>query len=82
MRDEPRYWFPAKRFGWGWGPPTAWQGWAVLLVGLAATVIAAIRLLPRHPVTFQLVALAVVGALILICYAKGEPPGWRWGDPK
>lgn len=20
------YWLPAKRRGWGWGPPTAWQG--------------------------------------------------------
>jgi hypothetical protein len=25
-----RYWFPAKRYGWGWGLPVTWQGWAVL----------------------------------------------------
>jgi hypothetical protein len=24
------YWFPAKRRGWGWGPPHSWQGWVVL----------------------------------------------------
>jgi large subunit ribosomal protein L4 len=32
MSAQPRYWFPVKRYGWGWGLPTAWQGWAVLAV--------------------------------------------------
>jgi hypothetical protein len=82
VRGDSHYWFPAKRYGWGWGLPNGWQGWAVLLAALAATAITAIWLLPRHPITFQLAALAVVGALVLICYAKGEPPSWRWGDPK
>jgi len=27
---EKRVWFPAKRYGWGWGLPCAWQGWLVL----------------------------------------------------
>jgi len=31
------FWFPAKRFGWGWGPPTKWRGWAVLAASLAGT---------------------------------------------
>jgi hypothetical protein len=30
-----RYWFPAKRHGWGCGPPDTWKGWAALLVWLA-----------------------------------------------
>ena len=25
-------WFPAKRYGWGWGLPICWQGWIVLIV--------------------------------------------------
>ena len=24
-------WFPAKTYGYGWGLPKVWQGWAVLL---------------------------------------------------
>jgi hypothetical protein len=28
------YWFPAKSYGWGWGPPTCWQRWAVLVAVL------------------------------------------------
>ncbi len=32
MQTEPKYWFPAKRYGWGWGIPNTWQGWLVLAV--------------------------------------------------
>ena len=29
MQTERKYWFPAKRYGWGWGMPNTWQGWLV-----------------------------------------------------
>jgi hypothetical protein len=74
------YWFPAKRYGWGWGPPSAWQGWVILLGGIAALIAAALRLMPSHPVTFLLFAVVVAALLTFICYLKGEPPRWRWGD--
>jgi hypothetical protein len=32
MSVEKKYWFPAKRYGWGWGIPNVWQGWLVLFV--------------------------------------------------
>ena len=76
---QEKYWFPAKRYGWGWGPPTCWQGWVV--VGIYAALIAAATYLRSN--TTQLAFFAVVGcatlALIAICMAKGEPPRWRWG---
>jgi len=25
-----KIWFPAKRYGWGWGFPICWQVWVVL----------------------------------------------------
>jgi len=31
MTDR-RYWFPAQRHGWGWGFPSCWQGWLVVVV--------------------------------------------------
>ena len=31
--DPPRYWFPAKRYGWGWGPPSTWQGCCGVICG-------------------------------------------------
>ena len=73
------YWFPAKRFGWGWGPPTRWQGWVVLIVWLASMAIAGVRLMPGHLVEFLCFALLMTVLFLWICYAKGEPPAWRWG---
>jgi hypothetical protein len=25
MRNEPTFWFPTKRYGWGWGLPVRWR---------------------------------------------------------
>jgi hypothetical protein len=36
MDHDNRYWFPAKRYGWGWGPPTMWQGWVVTALWFGA----------------------------------------------
>ena len=29
MKNKSIYWFPAKKYGWGWGIPCSWQGWIV-----------------------------------------------------
>lgn len=29
-----KIWFPAKRYGWGWGLPVTWQGWVVLQMAM------------------------------------------------
>jgi hypothetical protein len=78
---EPRYWFPAKRHGWGWGPPTRWQGWAVLVVWLAITVPGTLWLNAHHQLLVGPFALLTVALLIAVCYLTGEPPRWRWGEP-
>jgi hypothetical protein len=78
---ESKYWFPAKRYGWGWGPPRAWQGWLVLVAFFTLLAVGAIVFLPRQETGRFLVYTAVlVAVLIAICYATGEPPRWRWGD--
>lgn len=41
MNIERKYWFPAKRYGWGWGLPVRWQGWVCLaayMAGVALTL--------------------------------------------
>jgi hypothetical protein len=75
----PKYWFPAKRYGWGWGPPVTWQGWAVLVVWLLAFVGGVRYFAYRHGGPHVAFACAMVIVLLLICYLKGEPPRWRWG---
>jgi hypothetical protein len=76
----PRYWFPAKRYGWGWGPPTTWQGWVVLLAWLATTIPSSLWLASRHILLVGPFVLLMVIVLIVICYATGEPPRWRGGN--
>ena len=80
MPEPPKYWFPAKRYGWGWGPPTAWQGWAVLLVFFALVLGGAFALLPsRGPLAFVGYTMVLCVLLVAVCWVKGERPRWRWG---
>ena len=79
MADENSCWFPAKRFGWGWGPPRVWQGWAVLTLWLIALLAGLLWF--RHPGARSGFVLAMGAVLTGICYLKGEPPRWRWGEP-
>jgi len=81
MRRGPPYWFPTKRYGWGWGLPTCWQGWTVLGAYLALIPLGFL-IFPPHErfVEFMVFTHAATAALIFICWLKGEPPRWRWGD--
>lgn len=76
----PGIWFPAKRYGWGWGPPVTWQGWAVLLAWMALLFGGFLVFAPMAPLAHALYALVMVAVLVAVCWAKGEPPRWRWGD--
>ena len=73
------FWFPAKSHGWGWGPPIAWQGWVVLIGWVAVVVVGAALLAGRHWLGYAIFMVTMVSLLLAICYAKGEPPRWRWG---
>jgi hypothetical protein len=79
--DENPYWFRAKRYGWGWGLPTRWQGWVVLTLYFASIIVAAAVIEPaRAPGRFLACLVVLSGLLVAVCWAKGEPPRWRWGD--
>jgi membrane protein YdbS with pleckstrin-like domain len=80
MAQTKEYWFPTKKYGWGWGLPTVWQGWVVLIAFAVGLTTAAVVLPPsRHPGAFALVMVVASIFLVLVCYLKGEPPRWRWG---
>jgi len=81
MAGSKQFWFPAKRYGWGWGPPITWQGWAVL-VTFFLLLLAGVFLFPptRDVVAFVIYTLVLCALLVAICYVKGEPPAWRWGN--
>ncbi len=75
------YWFPAKRYGWGWGFPSAWQGWVTFIIFIAAVSILPFVIDPNDNLSLFLASIVgCAGALLGVCYAKGEPPKWRWGN--
>ena len=60
-----------------------WQGWAVLIAFIALVAAGALLFPPRKVPAVYLVYVAVLsGALIGVCWFKGEPPRWRWGGDK
>jgi hypothetical protein len=75
-----KYWFPAKKYGWGWGLPCCWQGWLVYAVWLAFLCGGGIFLAPHSPGLFKVYVVVLGIALIIVCFVKGEKPRWRWGE--
>ncbi len=79
-----RYWFKAKRYGWGWTPAT-WQGWFILIAFIALTLQAFFIIDEQsHSVsdtliTFVPIALFNSLVLIAVCWFTGETPRWNWG---
>ena len=77
---EKQIWFPAKKYGWGWGLPCAWQGWVAIAVFVVLLGTAGVVLLPgKHFGLWIAAIIGLVAALILVCLVKGERPRWRWG---
>jgi uncharacterized membrane protein len=76
----PSIWFPAKRFGWGWGLPACWQGWVVMLVWLSVLLFGMVKLLQHNLISFLIFLMVMIALMLLLCWWKGEEPRWRWGD--
>lgn len=77
--DKSTDWFPAKKYGWGWGLPSRWPGVVTLVVFVALAVANALSFPPTsRPVIFVGGTLVLSGAMLVVCCLKGEPPKWRW----
>jgi uncharacterized membrane protein YjgN (DUF898 family) len=83
------YWFKQKRFGYGAGLPTKWQGY-VAIIGYIVLVAAIGALLPMvfaDKALGALIAITMVIVLtvpfLIICEGRTEGGWrWRWGDEK
>ena len=78
---EKKFWFPAKKYGWGWGPPNCWQGWLVVIIYIGLAVTGAILINPgKHLLFFIGYMVVLVALLCIVAWLKGEKPHWRWGE--
>jgi hypothetical protein len=81
MYRPGHYWFAVKRYGWGWGRPLTWQGWAVLGLYIVSVVAVCLAWPPGSGVVRFIVLVVVASALlILVCWLTGAPPRWSWGE--
>lgn len=79
--SDEKYWFYAKEYGYGWGLPACWQGWAVFAGYIAIIVGGVLSGLPdKSLLAFGAFVSVWTLALIVICWIKGEPLAWRWGN--
>ncbi len=77
---KPRVWFHAKEYGWGWGLPACWQGWAVLLGYIVLLAMGTVVFRPDRQLPFYLAFTGILSVLLIgVCWLKGEKPAWRWG---
>ncbi len=82
-----RYWFRAKKYGWGWWP-SSWEGWIVSAVYIFLVFICSLINAPQSFSEKYLLLTILPGVLalsiifIIICYITGEKPHWQWGDKK
>jgi hypothetical protein len=79
-REDRDIWFPAKRYGWGWGLPVTWQGWAVMAAYFVVLLIGVFGIDPERQLPlFMAWMLGWSAVLVAVCWWKGERPRWRWG---
>lgn len=78
-KSQASIWFPAKRYGWGWGFPVKWQGWLVLAIYIVLVLELVSRRSHMARGEFLLYLLVATAGLIAIYWLKGEKPRWRWG---
>jgi hypothetical protein len=77
-------WFPARKYGVGWGFPITWQGWVVFGSYIALVIVGIIFLaISENPILlipFMIYIFLLSGVLIFICFKKGEKIDFRWGN--
>lgn len=83
---ERKYWFKAKRYGYGWYP-ASWQGWTSIIFYLTALffVISGSEKDPEIAGDYKFAIeqiFSLTALLIVLCYMTGEKARWRWGKEK
>lgn len=83
-KKDKNIWFPAKKYGIGWGLPVVWQGWVVLFIYtlLVTTGTLILARSPQNSLWLLPFILILTVIFILIVWRKGEKIQFRWGNKK
>lgn len=65
---QKKYWFPAKRYGWGWSFPTCWQGWLVFAGYFGLLALGVVLLRDEEEAKFIFFASALTLTLLMTCW--------------
>ena len=77
MADEPRYWYAARPYRWGYRRPLTWEGWLVdialfgSLLGISPYVNER-----EHPLQSLGLVFGLLALYVAIAHWKGEPNNW------
>ena len=80
-----KYWFRAKRYGWGWTPASI-EGWLIMFAWVVFNVWSFMHIdQSSHSGSDTLIGDALPFILstllfLMICYKTGEYPAWHCGD--
>lgn len=74
QKNNKDIWFPAKKYGVGWGLPIAWQGWVVLVSYISLLLLGGLFIgeSPFMIIPFVIYVFILSGVLLYICMKKGE----------
>jgi len=73
MPSDRKYWFPAKRYGWGWGIPSSWQGWLVMGAFPALLILGAFLFPPGNDLGSFVFYVGILCALLIaVCWLKAS----------
>ena len=72
---DKHYWFPAMRYGFGWGHALTWQGWFAMLAVIALAAVGGLIIPDRYgTLVFVIYVVILVSLFLGLCWWKGEPP--------
>lgn len=71
MKDKMKViWFPAKKYGFGWELPIAWQGCILLLIYIFLTLTGSVMLSNFSKTIIRLILYILILTILFACVEK------------
>lgn len=85
MKNESKYWFKRKRYGYGWTPSSR-EGWLLIVAYLAVVIFGGFFFSNKlgsgdmfYTIAYSIFVPTLTTVLLLITIRKAPKGKWRWG---